>query len=134
MNAETKQIPDEDAELDELLRHARTYHAPIDFADTVMQAIRNEEPAPHAIIRAKRPWYWLLKTPAVAASIALCCTVAALMGYGMKSTEMIAIDDSVLIEAAFTDLGDIDTIEAVCGIAAGGVDALAQDDFSFLTE
>lgn len=134
MNAKTKQIPDEDATLDELLRHARTYHAPIDFADTVMQAIREEASALRPITRPRRPWYFILKTSAVAASLTLCCTVAALMGYGIKSGEMISIDDSVLVEAAFTDLGDIDTIEAVCGIVAGGADALAQDDLSFLTD
>lgn len=134
MNAKTKQLPDEDIELDELLRHARAYHAPINFADTVMQAIREETVASRPILSPRRPWYSLLKTPVLAASLILCCTVTALTWHGIKAGEMISIDDSVLVEAAFTDLGDIDTIEAVCGIAAGGADALAQDEISFLTD
>lgn len=132
MNTGSKQIADDEAVLDELLRHARSYQAPVGFAETVMQAVRKEKQEAKPVF-CGRPWFSLLCSPAAAASLAACCVVAGLVWNGARERS-ISIDDSLLVEVSLTNLGDDETIEAVYGFAAKGVDALAQDDLTFLVE
>ncbi len=110
---------DHDDALDALLAHARSYRAPFGLEDAVMEAIRLET--------ARRvPWYARWQAGAAAAVIA--CGLA--LSLARHGSEIPALDDTLLVEASLSCLGDSEMIQAVYGVAAYNGAALAQDDLA----
>lgn len=118
-------MENQDQELWDLLGRAERREAPVGFADTVMRRIAREEQ--QAVEKRKRPWLgkFSISSPlawsAVTGAAAMLCVALLLLesnGGGNSASLAAEIDDEVLMDVAFSTLGDKELQDAVYQISS----------------